>query len=94
MDERDPRTLRLYDLAPQESVIVTCSCGRISEHPYGQLQRQHRVPSDTLIFDLQFRLRCAHCNGRGGFRIAILDRRAVGNSSHFPPERVVVEPKR
>ena len=28
------------------------------EYHKGFLQRRHRVPSDTLVFDLQFRLRC------------------------------------
>ena len=27
MDSTDPRTLRLYDLATHEAVIVTCQCG-------------------------------------------------------------------
>jgi hypothetical protein len=35
MDDRDPRTLRLYDLATHEAVVVTCQCGRISEYRTG-----------------------------------------------------------
>jgi PAS domain-containing protein len=33
--------------------------------------RLHWVPSDFLVYDLQFRLRCSHCNARVGFRIII-----------------------
>lgn len=94
MDERDPRTLRLYDLAQHEAVVVTCSCGWIVEHSHGVLQREHRVSSDTLIYDLQFRLKCRHCGARTGFKIAVQSRRFVGTSSHHPPERVIVEPQR
>jgi hypothetical protein len=35
--------------------------------------------ADTLVFDLQFRLRCSHCNRRSGFGITIIDERALGN---------------
>ena len=28
-----------------------------------------------MFFDLQFRLRCSHCNARAGFRITIFDER-------------------
>jgi hypothetical protein len=87
----DPRSLRLLDLAPHEGVIVRCRCGRITEYLAGVLQRRHRLPSDTLIYDLQFKLRCTHCNRRSGFAIAILDLRMQGTSSHRLPERVVVE---
>lgn len=93
MDEGDPRSLRLYDLALYEAVVVTCRCGRITEHGYGSLQRFHRVPSDTLVYDLQFRRRCSHCNRRSGFKIAIQDRRHAGTVSQRWPERVIVEPK-
>ncbi len=48
MDERDPRTLRLFYLAPHEAVRVTCPCGWTSEYRDRHLQRQHRVSSDTL----------------------------------------------
>ena len=52
-DSRDPRTLRLFDLGPDEAVVVTCLCGWITEYGEGVLQRRHRLPSDTLLFDLQ-----------------------------------------
>lgn len=42
---------------------VVCTCGyRRMCFGRGLMQRLHRVPSDTLIYDLQFRLRRA---GRG-----------------------------
>ena len=33
------------------------------------------MPSDALVYDLQFSLRCSHCNARAGFRITIFDNR-------------------
>jgi hypothetical protein len=93
-DTRDPRTIRLFDLAAHEAVIVTCQCGRISEYRQGMLQRVHRIPSDTLLYDLQFRLRCSHCQRRDDFKIELQDTRFVGTSSHLPEPRVIVEPKK
>jgi hypothetical protein len=52
------------------------------------LQRRHRVPSDTLVYDLQFRLRCTYCNCRRGFRITILDARTRWDNSKPRLERV------
>jgi hypothetical protein len=92
-DERDPRTIRLYDLQPFEAIVVACSCGHITEYPEGLLQRQYRLPSDTLIYDLQFRLRCQHCNKRREFRISILDRRNIVNSFAPRIECVIIDPK-
>ena len=94
MDERDLRTLRLFDLETREAVMVTCHCGWIAEYANGMVQREYRVPSDTLVYDLQYRLRCKHCGAREGFKIAIQDRSFVGTSSHLPPQRVVVEPQK
>ena len=45
---------------------------------------------DTVAFDLQFRLRCSHCNRRSGFRITIFDSRTRGDNSKPRLERVVV----
>ena len=56
-----------------------CPCERSVEYHPGFLQRRHRLPSDTLVFDLQFRLRCAHCNARAGFRITVFDTRKRGD---------------
>ena len=84
------RWLRLGDLAPHEVIVVRCPCGRNTEYRRGYLQRRHRVPSDTLVFDLQFRLRCSHCNARAGCRITILDERTRWDNSKPRLERVVV----
>ena len=88
--EPDPRTLRLLDVAPHECIVVSCPCGRIIEYPPGLLQRRHRIASDTLIFDLQFRLRCGHCNRLSGFRIAVADQRGRGDKAVVRTERVIV----
>jgi hypothetical protein len=50
------------------------------EYHKGFLQRRYRMSSETLVFNLQFRLRCSHCNRRAGFRITILDTRTRGDS--------------
>lgn len=94
MDDRDPRTLRLFDLASHEAVIVTCPCGKISEYRNGMLQRSHRIPSDMLVYDLQYRLRCSTCNRRDGFAIAVQDCRFIGTTSHYPEPRVIVAPRK
>jgi hypothetical protein len=86
----DPRLLRLLDLADYGIIVLSCPCGRIVEYRGGVLQRLHRFPSDTLIYDLQFRLRCRHCNRRSGFRIAVEDDRGRGDNSAPKRERVVV----
>jgi hypothetical protein len=44
----------------------------------------------VLVFDLQFRPRCTHCNRRSGFRITIFDNRGRGDNSKPRLERVVV----
>ena len=48
------------------------------------------MPSDMLVYDLQFRIRCSHCNRRSGFRITILDERTRWDNSKPRSERVVV----
>src|SRR5229473_1921734 len=77
----DARTLRLFDLTSHECILVKCECGRSTEYRKGFLQRHQRVPSDTLVYDLQFRLRCTHCNRKTGFGISIIDPRNRGNKS-------------
>jgi hypothetical protein len=69
---------------------VRCPCGRSVEYHKGFLQRRHRVSSDFLVYDLQFRLRCSHCNARAGFRIAIFDTRTRGDNWKPQLERLVV----
>ncbi len=56
-DKKGDRWLRLGDLAPHEVIVVRCPCGRSVEYFPGFLQRRHRLPSDFLVYDLQFRLR-------------------------------------
>jgi hypothetical protein len=89
-EKKGDRWLRLGDLAPHEVIVVHCPCGRSVEYFPGFLQRHHRVPSDMLVFDLQFRLRCSHCNRCSGFRITIFDERTRGDNSKPRLERVVV----
>ena len=84
------RWLRLGDLATHEVIVVRCERGRSVEYPPGFLQRRHRMPSNTLVFDLQFRLRCKGCNRRAGFRITIFDTRTRGDNGKPRLERVVV----
>lgn len=69
----DVQLLRLVDLQPRDIIVVRCECGRIVEYREGMLQKLYRVPSDTLVCDLRFRLRCRHCNARGDVKISIVD---------------------
>lgn len=75
MQERssDPRLRRLFDLADDETIAVRCPCrhGNVSYGP-GALQKQRRLPSDTLIYDLQFRLCCRTCWRTRGFTISVV----------------------
>jgi hypothetical protein len=89
-ENKGDRWLRLGDLAAHEVIVVRCPCERSVEFPPGYLQRRHQMPSDTLVFDLQFRLRCEGCNRRAGFRITIFDNRTRGDNSKPRLERVVV----
>jgi hypothetical protein len=89
-EKKGDRWLRLGDLASHEVIVVHCPYGRSVEYHKGFLQRRHRVPSDFLVYDLQFRLRCSHCNARACFRITIFDTRTRGDSSKPRLERVVV----
>lgn len=89
-EKKGDRWLRLGELAVHEVIVVRCACGRSVEYPPGYLQRRHRVGSDTLVYDLQFRLRCSHCNVRAGFRITIFDTRTRGDNAKPRLERVVV----
>lgn len=82
----DPRLWHLFDLADDETIAVRCPCrhGNVSFGP-GALQRQRRLPSDTLIYDLQFRLRCRACGRTRGFEIAVVRLRT--DRSHASGER-------
>jgi hypothetical protein len=89
-ERKGDRWLRLGDVVSHEVIVVRCVCGRSVEYPAGYLQRQHRVGSDMLVYDLQFRLRCSHCDRRDGFRITIFDSRTRGDNTKPRLERVVV----
>ena len=89
-NKKRDRWLRLGDLASHEVIVVRCPCGRSVEYFPGFLQRRHRMPSDFLVYDLQFRLRCKGCNGWRGSRITIFDERTRADSSKPRLERVVV----
>jgi hypothetical protein len=69
----DPRLWRLFDLARDETIVIRCPCehGNVSFGP-GELQRRRRVPSDTLIYDLQCRMRRQRCGRTQGFTITVL----------------------
>jgi hypothetical protein len=86
----DDRTLRLFDLAPHEVIVVRCECGRITHYGPGFLQRHRRLPSDTLIYDLQFRLRCEQCNRTAGFTITVEEQTNGAQVSKPRVVRVIV----
>ena len=68
----DPRLWRLLDLSPDEQVVIRCQCQQNATcFGPGALQRQRRIASDTLIYDLQYRLRCRFCGRTRGFTIAV-----------------------
>jgi hypothetical protein len=52
-----PRGLRLWDVRDGQKIVVTCTCGQIAHFLPGVLQRLHKMPSDTLVYDLRYRLR-------------------------------------
>src|SRR3546814_10396358 len=87
---REDRLVRLLDLEPYEVVIVNCQCGRSVEYPNGLLQRRHRLPSDTLVYDLQLKLRCQQCRRTSSFRIDVYDSRQRGENSQPRRERIIV----
>ncbi len=84
--------MRLLDLAPKDVIVVRCECGWIAHYGPGLLQRHHRVPSDTLIYDLQYRFRCKHCRRRTGFAISVEDHTNVSDVS-MPRDIRVIVPK-
>ncbi len=90
MELDDIRFTRLFHLADHERVVVRCPCGANIEFHPGAFPKRYRTPSDTLIYDLQFRLRCQHCKRRRGFEIAIGSIRRMGTSSAPIPARIVV----
>lgn len=89
-ETREDKLLRLIDLQPYETIQVQCICGRMVCFPYGWLQRRYRISSETLVFDLQFRFRCRHCNRLKGFEIAIYDERNNGSLTKRDQRKVIV----
>lgn len=87
----DLQLLRLIDLEQHETIEVRCVCGYVVLYPWGLLQRKHRVRSDSLVFDLQFRFRCQRCNRWKGFRISLIDERNRSDI-HKVHERIVIVP--
>ena len=71
MPTSDPRKLRLYEIGSADVLTVQCSCGHFSRFASAELQRRHKLPSDILIYDLQFRLRCQMCRRKKGMRILL-----------------------
>jgi hypothetical protein len=72
---------------------VQCSCGRVGRFASGELQTQHKLPSDTLIYDLQYRLRCGfqQCRRRRGMRILLWDGEPMmAHSPHDIGARLVI----
>jgi hypothetical protein len=90
-DGHSRRLERLIDLGKTEVIVVRCRCGSITEYGQGFLQRRHRVASDTLVHDLRYRLKCGKCNNRDQFKISIIDKRDLGDSSKPMPEWVIVD---
>jgi hypothetical protein len=70
---------------------VQCPCGHIGRFAHGELQRMRRVPSDILIADLEYRLRCAQCRRKKGMRILLWDGEpAMARSPHDAGAHVVI----
>jgi hypothetical protein len=69
----DPRTPRLHDRGPHDILTVQCACGRQGRFATGELQGRHRLPSDTPLYDLQYRMRCgfSRCRRTKGIRVVL-----------------------
>ena len=92
MDSAHDRSrLTVGELAPHDTVIVRCQCGRIVEFLPGVLARLHRVKASAVISELRFR--CTHCGRRSGLAISLRDERHRGDNALNHIERVIV-PKR
>lgn len=63
---------------------------QVKEYGLGLLQRLHRLPSDTLIYDLQYQLRRQQCNRNAGFDIGIIDNRYRGDNRQPRAEQPIV----
>jgi hypothetical protein len=85
----DYRTYRIFDLGRDERIEVRCACGWTTHYAPCFLQRCYKLPSDMLIYDLQFRIRCSHCSRRDGFAIAIINMRTATMKEDHPPKVIV-----
>lgn len=77
--------VRLWDVRDGQKIVVTCACGQIAHFLPGVLQRVHKLPSDTLVNDLRYRLRCAKCNSRERFKVTVVE-------DKWPRDRAPTEP--
>jgi hypothetical protein len=73
---RDKRLVRLFDLADDDMIGITCpACGPCKEYGCDDAQRHLRYPWDMLLYDLRYRIgRCSQCNRFYGFGIEIRKR--------------------
>jgi hypothetical protein len=67
----DSRGLQLWDVRDGQKIVVTCTCGQIAHFLPGVLRRLHKLPSDTLVYDLRYRLRCQKCRSRDHFTVTV-----------------------
>jgi hypothetical protein len=79
----------MFDLRRTEMIDERCACGWTTQFAPGFLQRRYRLPSDMLIFDLQFRIRCSHCRGRDNFLIQVIDTRNHTAQADIPRKVIV-----
>ena len=86
----DRSRLTVGELAPHDTVIVRCQCGRIVEFLPGVLARRHRVKASAVISELRFR--CTRCGRRSGFAISLRDERHRGDNSLNHVEHIVTKP--
>jgi hypothetical protein len=85
---RDPRLIRLFDLADDDMIAITCpACGKCREYGNDYFQRHMRYPSDMLLYDLRYRVgSCSSCNRSYGFGVEVRKR------THPPLPPLVVAP--
>src|SRR6185437_8213895 len=82
---RDPRLIRLFDLAGHDRIQITCPCGNTRDYSNDFFQRRLRFASDMLVYDLRYRVgACSLCNRNQGFGIEITKR------GHPPSTPVVI----
>jgi hypothetical protein len=68
-----PRGALLLVAADRSTASAPPSAPAASRSQPVGLQRKRRLPSDTLIYDLLFRLGCEFCRRRGQVRILLWD---------------------